>query len=82
MSSRVRRISTFLALQRGTLGVFAMVILVGIGERMGERFLPIYILALGGGAIVIGLLQAFAFGVVGTVVYALFGRDEERMALS
>jgi len=35
-----------------------MVVLVGMGERMGERFLPIYILALGGGVMAVGLLQA------------------------
>jgi len=35
-----------------------MVVLVGMGERMAERFLPIYILALGGGVLAIGLLQA------------------------
>ncbi|HSR50273.1 MAG TPA: MFS transporter [Acidobacteriota bacterium] len=35
-----------------------MVVLVGMGERMAERFLPIYLLALGGGVLVIGLLQA------------------------
>ncbi len=35
-----------------------MAVLVGMGERMAERFLPIYILALGGGALAIGLLQA------------------------
>lgn len=58
MTNRVVRISQFLALRRSTLGVFAMVVLVGMGEHMAERFLPIYILALGGGAIVIGLLQA------------------------
>ncbi len=52
------RLSAFLGLQRSTVGVLAMVILVGMGERMAERFLPIYILALGGGALAIGLLQA------------------------
>ena len=35
-----------------------MVVLVGMGERMAERFLPIYMLALGGGVLAIGLLQA------------------------
>jgi MFS family permease len=34
-----------------------MVILVGMGERMAERFLPIYLIALGGGALSIGLLN-------------------------
>jgi len=51
-------ISGFLALKRSTVGVLAMVVLVGMGERMAERFLPIYILALGGGVLAIGLLQA------------------------
>jgi MFS family permease len=35
-----------------------MVVLVGMGERMAERFLPIYMMALGGGALTIGLLNA------------------------
>ena len=52
------KLSSFLGLQRSTVGVLSMVILVGMGERMAERFLPIYILALGGGVLVIGLLQA------------------------
>ncbi len=52
------RLSDFLGLQRSTVGVLAMVVLVGMGERMAERFLPIYMLALGGGALAIGLLQA------------------------
>ncbi len=34
-----------------------MVILVGLGEKMAERFLPIYLIALGGGAYTIGLLN-------------------------
>lgn len=34
-----------------------MVILVGMGERMAERFLPIYLIALGGGALSIGFLN-------------------------
>jgi MFS family permease len=48
----------FLGLRRSILGVLAMAILVGMGEHMAERFLPIYIIALGGGTIVIGLLNA------------------------
>lgn len=52
------RIGGFLGLQRSTIGLLVMVVLVGMGERMAERFLPIYILALGGGALAIGMLQA------------------------
>ncbi|HAA04614.1 MAG TPA: MFS transporter [Syntrophobacteraceae bacterium] len=58
MTSRASRLSGFLGLQRSTVGVLAMVVLVGMGERMAERFLPIYMMALGGGALAIGLLQA------------------------
>ncbi len=58
ITSRAARVSGFLGLQRSTVGVLAMVVLVGMGERMAERFLPIYILALGGGVMAIGLLQA------------------------
>ena len=56
--TRMARLSGFLGLQRNTVGLLAMVVLVGMGERMAERFLPIYILALGGGVLAIGLLQA------------------------
>lgn len=52
------KVSDFFAIRRSTVGVLVMVCFVGMGERMAERFLPIYLMALGGGAIVIGLLQA------------------------
>ncbi len=39
------------------IGLLAMVILVGMGEKMAERFLPIYLMALGGGSISIGALN-------------------------
>lgn len=51
------RIVEYLGLQRSVVGILAMAILVGMGEHMAERFLPIYIMALGGGAIAIGLLN-------------------------
>ncbi|MFH1069024.1 MAG: MFS transporter [Candidatus Glassbacteria bacterium] len=56
--TRASRLSRFLGLQRSTAGVLVMVVLVGLGERLAERFLPIYLIALGGGALTIGLLQA------------------------
>jgi MFS family permease len=37
--------------------MLVMVILVGMGEKMAERFLPIYLMALGGGALSIGFLN-------------------------
>jgi hypothetical protein len=47
--SRVRSVADFLALKRSTLGILAMVVLILLGERMAERFLPIYLMAIGGG---------------------------------
>jgi MFS family permease len=55
--ARLKGISDFLGLRRSTVGVLSMVILVGMGERMAERFLPIYLMALGGGALSIGFLN-------------------------
>ncbi len=39
------------------VGLLGMVVLVGLGEKMAERFLPIYLLALGGGILSVGLLN-------------------------
>jgi MFS family permease len=39
------------------MGMLVMVILVGMGEKMAERFLPLYLIAIGGTPIVIGLLN-------------------------
>jgi hypothetical protein len=43
-----RKITEYFALQKNTVVLLLMVILVGIGERIAERFLPLYLLALGG----------------------------------
>ncbi|RRD64427.1 MFS transporter [Fretibacterium sp. OH1220_COT-178] len=51
------KIGHFLGVKRDLVGLMAMAIFVGLGERMAERFLPIYILALGGGAVGVGLLN-------------------------
>ena len=55
--SRAKLVADFLGLTKSTAGLLFMVVLVGMGERMAERFLPIYLLALGGGVISIGLLN-------------------------
>lgn len=57
MKRALHAIIGFLALQRSIAGLLAMCILVGMGEKMAERFLPVYLIALGGGPIVIGLLN-------------------------
>jgi MFS family permease len=53
----MKRAIEFLGLRRSIAGMLTMVVLVGMGEHMAERFLPLYLLALGGGAISIGLLN-------------------------
>ena len=55
--SPLRQLTDFLGLRRSMIGMLSMVILVGMGERLAERFLPIYLMALGGGAFAIGLLN-------------------------
>ncbi len=55
--TRIKIVSNFLGLTQSTVGLLFMVVLVGMGERMAERFLPMYLLALGGGVISIGLLN-------------------------
>ena len=47
----------FLGLKKNMLVLLTMVILVGLGEKMAERFLPLYLVVLGGGAFSIGLLN-------------------------
>lgn len=40
-------------------GLLILTLLAGLGERLGERFFPIYLLALGGGVYAVGLLGFF-----------------------
>ena len=45
-------------LNTSIFAMLSMVILIGMGEKMGERFLPIYILAIGGSSYAVGFLNA------------------------
>lgn len=56
VASRRRKIAEFFGLKKSIVALLLMVVLVGLGERMAERFLPIYLMALGGGAMTIGIL--------------------------
>ncbi|MEZ6197396.1 MAG: MFS transporter [Planctomycetota bacterium] len=60
--SRSRRIAESLGLRRSIVGVLSMAVLVGMGERMAERFLPVYLVALGAGQLWPGFLQAIDSG--------------------
>ncbi|OGV45600.1 MAG: MFS transporter [Lentisphaerae bacterium GWF2_44_16] len=52
-----RRFIEFFGLKKSIAGLLCMVLLIGMGEKMSERFLPVYLMALGGGALGIGLLN-------------------------
>jgi MFS family permease len=55
--SSSRRIVDFLALRKSVVAVLFMAVLVGMGERLAERFLPLYLIALGGSTLSIGMLN-------------------------
>ena len=46
-----------LGLKRSIIGMLGMAVLVGMGENMAEQFLPLYLIALGGGFISVGFLN-------------------------
>jgi len=52
-----RRVIDFFSLKKSILAVLMMIILIGMGEWMADRFMPLYIRALGGGLEVIGVLS-------------------------
>lgn len=55
--SRAQRLVAFLGLRRSMVALLTMVVLVGLGEKMAERFLPVYLIALGGSTLSVGLLN-------------------------
>ena len=54
----MKRVIQFLGLNKSMVSMLLMAVILGLGERMGERFLPMYILALGGGVFVVGFLNS------------------------
>lgn len=53
----VHSIKAFLGLNKGLTGLLLMVILVGMGEKMAERFLPLYLTAIGASLLIPGILN-------------------------
>ncbi len=56
-NSKIAKAAVFLGLKRNLVGLLFMVVLVGLGENMAEQYLPLYIMALGGGFLSVGLLN-------------------------
>jgi MFS family permease len=53
----LKGIVSFLGLNKTILTMLIMVIFLGLGEKMAERFLPLYIVALGGSSIFVAFLN-------------------------
>jgi MFS family permease len=53
----VQKFKNFLGINKGLTGLLVMVVLVGMGEKMAERFLPLYLTALGASLLIPGLLN-------------------------
>jgi MFS family permease len=52
------RIINFFGINKNISAMIILVVLVMLGEKMGERFLPLYILAIGGTNLAVGFLNA------------------------
>ena len=52
------KLKHFFGINSSMISMLFMVVILGLGEKMGERFLPIYIIALGGSAYAVGFLNA------------------------
>ncbi|BBJ28462.1 MFS transporter [Athalassotoga saccharophila] len=52
-----KRLTDFFALNSSMLSMLGLVIMVGMGQYMGDKFLPLYLIALGGSAISVGALN-------------------------
>ncbi|HOR46301.1 MAG TPA: MFS transporter [Caldisericia bacterium] len=53
----ITKIVDFFGLKKSIVGMLSMVVLVGVGEHMAEKFLPLYMVFLGGGFISVGVLN-------------------------
>lgn len=53
-----KKISQFFGFNASVGSMLIMVIVLGLGEKMGERFLPVYLLAIGGSTYAVGMLNA------------------------
>ena len=67
----MQRLKEFIGINKGLTGLLAMVILVGLGEKMAERFLPLYLTALGASLLVPGLLNGL--DVLLSAIYSIPG---------
>lgn len=58
MNSNKHKVIEFFGLNKSMGAMLVMVVLIGIGEKMAERFLPLYLMAIGGSTMAVGFLNA------------------------
>lgn len=56
--TRINKAKAFFGINTSMLSMLLMAIVLGLGEKMGERFLPVYLLAIGGTTFAVGLLNS------------------------
>lgn len=56
--TKLNQAKAFFGINSSMLSMLLMAIVLGLGEKMGERFLPVYILAIGGTTFAVGLLNS------------------------
>lgn len=54
----MRKIAEEFSLKKNLLVLLSAAVFIELGEKMGERFLPLYIMALGGTSLAVGFLNA------------------------
>lgn len=65
------KVIKFFAINKNTMGLFLAVILVGTGERISERFIPLYLISLGAST----LIPGFFNGIINflNAIYSVLG---------
>lgn len=58
MAGLKQRLTGFFGINTNMVSMLVMVVLIGMGEKMAERFLPLYLIALGGSIYAVGFLNA------------------------
>ncbi|NJD01948.1 MAG: MFS transporter [Ruminiclostridium sp.] len=56
--TKINKTKAFFGINTSMLSMLLMAIVLGLGEKMGERFLPVYLLAIGGTTFAVGLLNS------------------------
>ncbi len=56
--SLAKKLGDLLGLNASMLAMTVLVVAIGLGEKMAERFLPLYLMALGGSVYAVGTLNA------------------------